>query len=135
MTVLYILHEQIHWSLLMTGFFLADEPPFLPYPVNSYSTTSDVAASIAGQIFALFERAGDESNTKWSPQVIETLYWWLGRWGYTYLFAGDINDGHVFFVNGSGDWQRIACWCVSRMRKDVEGWIAEKGIILQVERP
>jgi hypothetical protein len=132
MLVLYILHEQIHWSLLMTGFFLADEPPALPYPANHYVATSDLATAIAAQVLTFFDSVADESNDKWSPQVVETLYWWFERWGYTYLFVPDKDNGNSIGVPGGGDWKGIATWGIARMRKDVEGWAAEKEIISQV---
>lgn len=132
MVVLTILHEQIHWSLLMTGFFLADEPPALPYPANHYVATSDLATAIAAQVLTFFDSVADESNDKWSPQVVETLYWWFERWGYTYLFVQDKDSGNPVGVPGGGDWKGLATWVVARMRKDVEGWAAEKEIISQV---
>jgi hypothetical protein len=135
MIVLYILHEQIHWSLLMTGFFLADEPPALPYPANHYVATSNFATAIAAQVLAFFDSVGDQSDDKWSPQVVETLYWWFERWGYTYLFVPDKDAGDPIGVPGGGDWKGLASWGVARMRKDVEGWMAEKEIIAQVLNP
>lgn len=133
--VLYILHDQIHWSLLMTGFFLADEPPELPYPAKYYVAKSDLATAIAGQVLTFFNSVTDESNDKWSPQVVETLYWWFERWGYTYLFAIDKDTGTSIGAPGGGSWKEIATWAVARMRKDVEGWVAEKEIISQVFPP
>ena len=130
--MLYILHEQIHWLLLMTGFFLADEPPALPYPANHYVATSAMATAITAQVLTFFDSVADESNDKWSPQVVETLYWWFERWGYTYLFVPDRDPGHPIGVPGGGDWKGIATWGIARMRKDVEGWAAEKEIISQV---
>ena len=130
--VLYILHEQIHWSLLMTGFFLADEPPEMPYPARHYVATSEMATKIAEQVLKFFDSVTDENNDKWSPQVVETLYWWFERWGYAYLFAPDVNGVTPVIVPGGGDWQGIARWAVTRMRKDVEGWVGEKEVISQV---
>jgi hypothetical protein len=132
MAVLYILHDQIHWSLLMTGFFLADEPPEMPYPANHYVAKSDLATAIARQVLTFFDSVADESNDKWSPQVVETLYWWFERWGYTYLFASDKDTGTPISVPGGSSWKEIAIWAIARMRKDVEGWVAEKEIISQV---
>ena len=112
----------------MTGFFLADDPPALPYPANHYVATSALATAIAQQVLMFFNSVTDQSNDKWSPQVVETLYWWFERWGYTYLFVSDNEIG----VPGGGDWSDIATWGIGRMRKDVEGWVAEKEIIAQV---
>jgi len=116
----------------MTGFFLADEPPAIPYPANHYIATSTLATSIAGQVLTFFDSVADESNDKWSPQVVETLYWWLERWGYTYLFVPDGENGAAIGVPGGGDWKVIASWAITRMRKDIEGWSAEKEIVAQV---
>jgi hypothetical protein len=129
--VLYILHDQIHWTLLMTGFFLADQPPTLPYATRHYIATSDLATTIASQVLAFFDSVQDESNDKWSPQVVETLYWWFERWGYTYLFAPD-HDGEPIGVPGGGEWKGLASWGINRMKKDVQGWAAEKEVISQV---
>ena len=131
--VLYVLHEQIHWSLLMTGFFLADEPPELPYSAKHYIAASEAATAIAGQVLTFFDTVCDESDDKWSPQVVETLYWWFERWGYTYLFALNPETKAEASVPGGRTWKDIASWGVTRMRKDVEGWVAEKEIISQVQ--
>jgi len=130
--VLYILHDQIHWCLLMTGFFLADEPPKLPYPTRHYITTSALATSIAQRVLGFFNSMTDESSDKMSPQVVETLYWWFERWGYTYLFAPDTELGEQVGIPGGGDWKGLASWGIARMRKDVEGWAGEKEIISQI---
>jgi hypothetical protein len=123
--VLYILHEQIHWSLLITGFILADQPPEVPFPARNWRATSGLATQIASCILSFFDSMTDETNDKWSPQVMETLYWWFQRWGYTYLFT---DTG----VPGGAEWSRLAQWAVGRMRRDVEGWVAEKDVIAQV---
>jgi hypothetical protein len=117
----------------MTGYFLADQPPTLPYPTRGYTTTSTLATAIAGQVLAFFDSVADESSDKWSPQVVETLYWWFERWGYTYLFAPDSKSGDVIGVPGGGEWKGLASWGIARMRKDVEGWAGEKEIISQVQ--
>jgi hypothetical protein len=130
--VLYILHEQIHWSLLITGFFLADESPEIPYPAKQYHTKSELATAIAAQILTFFDSVGDESNDKWSPQVVETLYWWFERWGYTYLFASEGEPGEPSTVPGGAEWKGIAFGAITRMRKDVEGWAGEREVISQV---
>jgi len=59
---------------------------------------------------------------------METLYWWFQRWGYTYLFTTEGDE----YVPGGGDWRGLARWTVDRMRRDVEGWVAEKEVIAQV---
>lgn len=130
--VLYILHEQIHWCLLMTGFFLADEPPAIPYPATHYIATSTLATSIAAQVLTFFDSVADSQSDKWSPQVVETLYWWFERWGYTYLFVADGDNGGAIGIPGGGDWKVVASWAIARMRKDIEGWSAEKEIVAQV---
>jgi len=116
----------------MTGFFLADEPPAIPYPANHYIAASALATDIAGQVLTFFDSVADESNDKWSPQVVETLYWWFERWGYTYLFVPDGENGSAIGVPGGGNWKVIASWAITRMRKDIEGWSAEKEIVAQV---
>ena len=130
--VLYILDEQIHWALLMTGYFLADAPPEPPFRTTAYTTTSSLATQIAGQVLSFFDSVADQSSDKWSPQVVETLYWWFERWGYTYLFVPDDDTGTAIGVPGGGEWKGIASWGVARMRKDIEGWAGEKQIISQV---
>lgn len=117
----------------MTGFFLADDPPEIPYPPNNYIATSDLATAIAGEVLMFFDSVADESNDKWSPQVVETLYWWFERWGYTYLFAPDKDTGTPIVVPGGGDWKGLASWAIIRMRKDVDGWSAETEVIYQVD--
>jgi len=126
--VLYILHEQIHWSLLITGFILADHPPEIPYPARYWRANSSLATQIASAVLAFFDSMTDETNDKWSPQVMETLYWWFQRWGYTYLFTTEGDE----YVPGGGDWRGLARWTVDRMRRDVEGRVAEKEVIAQV---
>jgi hypothetical protein len=132
--VLYRLDEQIHWSLLMTGFFLADPPPAPdePYVGRYYTTASELATQIAARVLAFFDSVADESDEKWSPQVVETLYWWFERWGFSYLFAGEGKDGDLIGVPGGGNWEALAKWGVARMRKDVVGWVAEPEVISQV---
>ena len=84
------------------------------------------------RILAFFDCVDDEMNAKWSPQVVESLYWWFERWGYTYLFAPDNEYGEKMGVPGGGVWMGVAAWGVARMRKDVEGWVGEREVIAQV---
>jgi hypothetical protein len=116
----------------MTGFFLADEPPPLPYPANDYLSTSELAWSVAACVFTFFDKVGEGNDDKCSPLLVETLYWWLERWGYTYLFSGNTIDGCLASVPIGNNWQSLAYWCVARMRKDVERWPTEKEVISQV---
>ena len=116
----------------MTGYFLADAPPEPPFRTTAYTTTSSLATQIAGQVLSFFDSVADQSSDKWSPQVVETLYWWFERWGYTYLFVPDDDTGTAIGVPGGGEWKGIASWGVARMRKDIEGWAGEKQIISQV---
>jgi hypothetical protein len=132
--VLHLLDEQIHWSLLMTGYFLADPPPSPDEPFISrfYTTGSELATQIAARVLTFFDSVMDQSDEKWSPQVVETLYWWFERWGFSYLFAREDRQGNPIAVPGGGDWGDLAKWGVARMRKDVEGWVAEPEVISQV---
>jgi hypothetical protein len=116
----------------MTGYFLADQPPPLPGRTGQYSTASSLATAIAGQILVFFDSVANQSSDKWSPQVVQTLYWWFERWGYTYLFATEDDAGDIIGVPGGGDWKGLASWGIARMRKDIEGWAGEKEIISQV---
>ena len=132
--VLYRLDEQIHWTLLMTGFFLADSPPSPedPYLGRQYTTSSELATEMAARVLSFFDSVTDESSQKWSPQVVETLYWWFERWGFSYLFAAEGKDGSIIGIPGGADWKDLAKWGIDRMRKDVVGWGAEPEVISQV---
>jgi hypothetical protein len=124
------LNEQLHWTLLMTGFFLADSPS--SPSLTPYVSSSPLARTIASRILSFFDSLSDISNEKWSPQVVETLYWWLERWGSSYLFVGTDAEGEEVLVPGGTSWMQVARWVVGRMRKDVVGWAAEPEIISQV---
>ena len=134
--MLYCLNEQIHWSLLMTGYFLADAPPTPdePYVGHFYTTGSESGTQIAAKVFTFFDSVGDVEDDKWSPQVVETLYWWFQRWGFSYLYASEDPDGIEIGVPGGGSWSDLAIWSIARMRKDVDGWVAEPEVISQVSK-
>jgi len=116
----------------MTGYFLADNPSSPPSINAHYISSSAVASNIASRILSFFDSLTDISDEKWSPQVVETLYWWFERWGYSYLFAETDSEGEKVLIPGGTEWSAVAKWAVARMKKDVVGWGAEPEIISQV---
>ena len=116
----------------MTGYFLAEPPPTPEHVGHLYVSSSELAIQLAERVLSFFDSVADESNEKWSPQVVETLYWWFERWGFAYMFTAEDRDGNKIPVPGGREWKHVAQWGVARMRKDVVGWVAEPEVIAQV---
>ncbi|KAJ1906686.1 hypothetical protein LPJ81_001213 [Coemansia sp. IMI 209127] len=93
-----LLHEQIHWIVLLIGHVLADsgtsERVLIPQPIIDYSASCqniehDMVVQNIMAIFKLLQFELDSSSSELaayvSPLLIETLYWALGRIGPIYL--------------------------------------------------
>eukprot|EP01124_Arcella_intermedia_P003864 TRINITY_DN12176_c0_g1_i1.p1 TRINITY_DN12176_c0_g1~~TRINITY_DN12176_c0_g1_i1.p1 ORF type:complete len:1064 (-),score=262.93 TRINITY_DN12176_c0_g1_i1:71-3229(-) len=90
--------EEIHWLILIIGFFLADnvdsgEDPAIPKPIMDYkfslTTQNDVINELIHIFFNLLEIENaviDKSLFDyWSPLIAETNMWFLQRWCLSYL--------------------------------------------------
>ncbi|KAL1917900.1 uncharacterized protein VTP21DRAFT_3734 [Calcarisporiella thermophila] len=102
----YYIHEHIHWLILIAGHVLADagegEKPLVPETLMELSArmsnidpSQDLVVQIPKLILHLLDAVTLDANkieaAYCSPQVSETLFWFLERWGQTYLLISESN--------------------------------------------
>ncbi|XJO74025.1 hypothetical protein BDV3_004907 [Batrachochytrium dendrobatidis] len=112
-----LLNEQIHWLTLIAGHVLADsadgEKPLIPTLLQQLSKQiekmeDDPCIALPTCIFNILElvtvEPGSAKHAITSPLIVETLLWFVERWGCTYLFVDPSNysDLSPSFVNAFG---------------------------------
>ncbi|GAO50462.1 hypothetical protein SAICODRAFT_25809 [Saitoella complicata NRRL Y-17804] len=125
-THVYVLHEHMHWLLLVSGFVLAEDPHGDPEKRVTYVLPH--IPDISQIVLTYTQMIGTEQEELWSPQVVETLWWWLERWTLSYLYA----DSYPAFSGDAG--REIASFIIDRMKAHMEGWASEASVILQIAK-
>jgi hypothetical protein len=92
----FVLQEQLHWAILISGHILANdsegETPMIPSDVLRTTNTNDSPVLlIMNSIFQLLDSLCFPSNSiqfqATSPLLLETIFWFVNRWAASYLFA------------------------------------------------
>ena len=86
------LFDEIHWSVLISGFVIADsaqgENPMIPDCWMNGHADEDLLQNVSS-MFRLLDIYNNESRargtTSLSPLVIGTIFWYLDRWSRSYL--------------------------------------------------
>jgi len=94
--------EELHWLLLVTGYFLCDSPEgetiMAPALLMGHfeipEGTPDPVVVVVNQVLtvAKFENSllmSRQHANYWSPLLAETVSWFLQRWVYSYLLLDE----------------------------------------------
>ncbi|CDS07016.1 hypothetical protein LRAMOSA09539 [Lichtheimia ramosa] len=105
---LIFLQEHLHWIILITAHVLADagkgEQPMIPDPIMHLSSTQpleqDQATTISRTVLEIFRflssfSANTVEASNCSPQVAETLIWFMERWSKSYLLVNENDYGFM----------------------------------------
>ncbi|EPQ30643.1 uncharacterized protein PFL1_01544 [Pseudozyma flocculosa PF-1] len=136
--------EQAHWLLLIAAHLVADE---------AKGETAEVPSAIAGSqepddpavglivelglnLVQTLSSHGARSAQATSPQVTETLLWFVARWTSTYLL---IDDHSGFPTNAaiqrtfSGDaGRKVLAFLLQRLRENLELWMSDSDVLVQL---
>ncbi|KAI8090033.1 armadillo-type protein [Halteromyces radiatus] len=153
---LLLLHEQLHWIILMTAFVLADagngEQPMIPESImqlsSSQSYEQDQIVQLSNQVLELLRfyssfgpNTIEASNC--SPRVAETLIWFMERWSKTYLLVNENDYGFMspniaksFGQPGPSDGQgvQIIEFFIEQMKNNFMLWNADPDVLSQLVR-
>ncbi|KAN0065561.1 hypothetical protein ACQY0O_001401 [Thecaphora frezii] len=136
--------EQMHWLLLIVGHLLADEAkgetPEIPLAIASSQEPEDPAVAtimeLGLNLVQTLSSHGAQSAQATSPQVTETLLWFVGRWTATYLL---IDDHSGFPTNAaiqralSGEaGRKVLALLLQRLRENVELWMSDSDVLVQI---
>ncbi|KAI9103836.1 armadillo-type protein [Phlyctochytrium arcticum] len=142
-----ILNEQVHWLALIGGHLLADsgrgETPEIPRTLRALSQHSgegaDPVVTLAMGLLKTLELVSVEADSPQfahcSPQVAESLLWFLERWGETYLFMSDTNVGSSSLVRAFGPNEGgpgTLEFLLSMLRKTFVLWVGEPDVLMQI---
>ncbi|KAK0556027.1 hypothetical protein OC846_001463 [Tilletia horrida] len=142
--------EETHWLLLMAGYILADdvsgELPSIPAAMEAIdpgSSADHVSVRLIQQLsLGLFETLGSEvavKNELSSPQVMESLLWFISRWVATYLlpFPNQAGEGQpcanpaINSAMSGSNRSGIIAFLASRLAETVKLWLAEPDVLRQ----
>ena len=104
--------EELHWLLLITGFFLCDAPEgetimAPPHLLGHFELPPNSGDPIVVVVNQILEIAKLENNLlisrthtqTWSPLVAETLAWFLQRWVNSYLLMDESSYIRYVYLN------------------------------------
>ncbi|PWN52752.1 hypothetical protein IE53DRAFT_255522 [Violaceomyces palustris] len=138
--------EQIHWLILISGHVLGDETkgesPEIPSEIVAIQEPEDpVVALIAQLSLNLLQSVsshGSRSMNATSPQVTETLLWFVGRWTSSYLLV-DPNGWSTAPTNaavqaafGGEAGKEILSFLLQRLKENVDLWMSDSDVLNQV---
>ena len=138
--------EQVHWLVLVAGHVLADEAkgetPEVPSEIASFVTSEqdDPAISLLVllglRLLETLSVHGSASVQASSPQVMETLLWFVARWTATYLLIDDrsgLPTNKAIQSTFSGEaGQRVLSVLLQRLRENVQLWMADADVLIQI---
>ncbi|CAO3646105.1 unnamed protein product [Cunninghamella blakesleeana] len=151
-----IVHEQIHWIILLTAHVLADEgkgeQPLIPDSIMqlsaSQSPEQDQVIQLSNQFLELlrfYSSFGPNSveASNCSPRVAETLIWFMERWSKSYLL---VNENDYGFMSGNiakaygnpgpsdGHGLHIIEFFIEQMKSNFMLWSADPDVLTQLIR-
>ncbi|KAI9022740.1 armadillo-type protein [Phycomyces nitens] len=151
---LLLLHEQLHWIILITGHILADtgkgEQPMIPDSImqlsGSQAMEQDPVVNVSRQLLELQRFSSsfgpnsmEASNC--SPRVAATLVWFMERWSKSYLLVDENEYGYIspniakaFGRPGPSDGQgvHIIDFCIEQLKTNFVLWNADPDVLLQL---
>ncbi|CAO3659151.1 unnamed protein product [Rhizopus microsporus] len=151
---LLLIHEQIHWIILIAAHILADagkgEQPMIPESIMQLSGTQsvdqDMTVRLSEAFIELFRFTSNfDSNTveasNCSPRVAETLVWYLERWCKSYLLIDENEYSYIspniakaFGRPGPSDGKglQVIDFFIEGMRTSFVLWNADPDVLKQL---
>ncbi|KAI9307138.1 armadillo-type protein [Cunninghamella echinulata] len=153
---IFIIHEQIHWIILLSAHVLADEgkgeQPMIPDSIMQLSASQtaeqDQVIQLSNQFLELLRFSSsfgpnsiEASNC--SPRVAETLIWYMERWSKSYLL---VNENDYGFMSGNiakaygqpgpsdGHGLQIIEFFIEQMKSNFMLWSADPDVLTQLIR-
>lgn len=153
---LILLHEQLHWIILISAHVLADaakgEQPMIPEALmqlsGSQQPTQDQVVGLSQLLLELFRftssfSANSVEASNCSPRVAETLIWYMERWSKSYLLVDENEYGYIspniakaFGRPGPSDGQgvQIIDFFVDQIKINFVLWNADPDVLGQLVR-
>lgn len=151
---LVLLHEQLHWIILIAAHVLADcgigEQPMIPEPLMQLSGTQpfeqDQVVNLSQLFLELFRfsssfSASSVEASNCSPRVAETLIWYMERWSKSYLLLDENEYGFIspniakaFGRPGPSDGHglRVIDFFIEQMKLNFILWNADPDVLAQL---
>lgn len=151
---LILVHEQLHWIILVAGHVLADtgkgEQPMIPDALMQLSGSqpfaSDQIVQLSQLFLELFRFSSGFSSTSveasnCSPRVAETLIWFMERWSKSYLLVDENEYGFMspniakaFGRPGPSDGQgvHVVDFFIEQMKTNFILWNADPDVLDQL---
>nr|KAJ3418504.1 Exportin-4 [Polyrhizophydium stewartii] len=134
-----LLNEQIHWLTLISGHVLADsaegEKPLIPSALQNLehpTLENHPCIALPTCIFNILDLVTVEPESPQqeitSPLVVETLLWFVERWGCTYLFM----DPADYSIVTSGGAPQALDFLLERIQRNFRVWHADSDIVTQI---
>ncbi|KAI8147321.1 armadillo-type protein [Fennellomyces sp. T-0311] len=153
---LYHLQEHLHWLILIGAHILADpgtgEQPMIPESLMhlsaSQSFENDQVTNLSKLVLEIFRflssfGANTIEASNCSPQVAETLVWFMERWSKTYVLL-DENEYDYMSPNIARDFGRpgpsdghglqIIDFFIEQIKANFVLWSADPDVLLQIIR-
>ncbi|CAO3661292.1 unnamed protein product [Umbelopsis ramanniana] len=149
-----ITNERIHWILLVSGSILADagegEKPLIPNSLMHLSgmqaLAEDQVVNLSNTFLEMLQYLSGWGTTSiqatfCSPQVAETLIWYMERWSKSYLLIDEEDYGYVspniarqFGKPGpsEGEGQRIVSFLIDQIKTNFGLWNADEDVLVQI---
>ncbi|KAI8973333.1 armadillo-type protein [Mycotypha africana] len=153
-TNLILLHEQLHWIILISAHILADsgkgEQPMIPDALMQLSGSvpldQDPIVSLSNLFLELFRFSSSFSSStveasNCSPRVAETLIWYIERWSKSYLLMDENEYGYTspniakaFGRPGPSDGQglHVIDFFIEQMKLNFILWNADPDVLQQL---
>ncbi|KAH8550240.1 armadillo-type protein [Umbelopsis sp. PMI_123] len=151
-----IANERIHWIMLISGSVMADagegEKPLIPNSLmhlsGMQSLAEDQVVNLSNTFLEMLQYLSGWGTstiqaTFCSPQVAESLIWYMERWSKSYLLIDEEDYGYVspniarmFGKPGpsEGEGQRIVNFLIDQIKTNFGLWNADDDVLIQIIR-
>ncbi|CAO3672042.1 unnamed protein product [Umbelopsis vinacea] len=151
-----MIHEHLHWIILVSGSILADagegEKPLIPNSLMQLSgvqpLAEDQVVNLSRTFLEILQYLSSWSTNSLeasfcSPQVAETLIWFLERWSKSYLLIDEEDYGYVspniarvFGKPGpsEGEGLHVVDFLIDQIKANFIMWNAEQDVLIQIIR-
>ncbi|KAI8926272.1 armadillo-type protein [Entophlyctis helioformis] len=144
-----LISEQIHWLTLIAGHVLADaadgEKPMIPRSLLQLSLAmqqgNDPCIGLPTCLFNILDlltvEPGSPQSQACSPLLVETLLWFVQRWGCTYLFVDPsdyerISPSILNAFGSSGGAPQALNFLLDKIQRNFVIWHAEADVVCQI---
>ncbi|OZJ05689.1 hypothetical protein BZG36_01439 [Bifiguratus adelaidae] len=156
-SILALVQEHIHWLVLISAFVLADDstgekalipPSIMALSISQDSEPTSQVLALSQTIFGLLDfvsqwSSNDIEASYCSPQVSETLFWFLERWVQSYILLDESDYGQVSSrlakafgkrLPSEGQGAEFFEYLISKLQANFVLWNAEVDVLQQMVR-